>query len=101
MLLTELNKVCFSDKRLPSCKHIQIYSKLLALCYDLIHLIKGKVQLVAILCRPAACAVQIAGACRIHKDEPWHIAAILFTIFTDSLGTVNKCLKAQIECDCF
>ena len=27
VLLTELNKVCFSDKRLPSCEHIQIYSK--------------------------------------------------------------------------
>ena len=54
-------------------------------------------QLVAVLRCPAAGTMQIAGACRIHKDEPWHIAAILFTIFTDSLGAVNKCFKAQVR----
>ena len=45
-----------------------------------VHLLKGEVLLVTVLCRPAARAAHVAGARRVHEDDPRDVAVILFGV---------------------
>ena len=81
MHLTDLNKVFFADKRLTACVDVHIGSQFFTLFYDRIDGLKIQVQLMAILCCPASCAMKVTCAGRIKKDCPRYIAVILFRYF--------------------
>ena len=55
-------------------------AELCALGQHAVHLLKGEVLLVAVLRRPAARAAHIAGARRVHEDDPRDVAVILFGV---------------------
>ena len=97
MFFAELQDVCLADKRLTAREHVEVYAKLLALCNNTVQILEAQVQLVTILCSPAASAVQVAGRGRIHQDQPRNIAAILFTVCANGLGSVDHRLKHQVE----
>ena len=78
MHLTDLNKVFFADKRLTACVDVHISSQLFTLFNNRIDGLKIQVQLVAILCCPASCAMKVTCAGRIKKNCPRYIAVILF-----------------------
>ena len=97
VLFAELQDVCLADKRLAACEHVKVYAKLLALRDDAVQVLEAQVQLVSILGRPAASAVQVAGGGRIHQDQPRDIAAVFLTVCADGLGSVDHRLKHQVE----
>ena len=76
--LTDLNEILFADQWLTACVDVHIGSQFFTLFYDRIDGLKIKIQLVAILCCPASCAMKVTCAGRIKKNCPRYIAVILF-----------------------
>ena len=79
MLLAQPDQVFFPDHRLSSCVDIHIDSQFFSLTYDIVDLIIGKVQFVAVFRSPAAGAVKVAGAGGIQQDGPGNIAAVFLS----------------------
>ena len=77
MLLAQTDQVLLSDKRLAARIDVEEHAELLALLDDAVDLLKRQVHLVAVLRRPAARAVKVAGTRRVKKNSPRHIAAVL------------------------
>ncbi|MPN06727.1 hypothetical protein SDC9_153983 [bioreactor metagenome] len=81
MLFAETEDVFFADQRLASRIDIHIGAELFALLDDAVKGIIVHGQLIAVLCRPAACAVKVTGRSRIHQDGPRDVAPIFQFVF--------------------
>ena len=77
MLLTQSNDILFAHQRFAAGKNVHIGAQFLALGDDGIQFFQGQVQAVAVLCRPAAGAVHIAGRGGVQQDSPGHVAVFL------------------------
>ncbi len=97
VLLGEPEDIVHADGRLAAGHHVQIYAELLALGDDLVHILEGKVCLVAVGAGPAADAVHVAGHGGIEEDQPRDVAAVLLTVCTDGLGAAKECLIAEVQ----
>ena len=81
MLFAQPNQIILSRQRLTAGIDIHIDTQFLALLNNAVNLIKGKIQLIAILGSPTSGAVQIAGRCRVQKNRPGNITVILCSVF--------------------
>ena len=77
MLFAQSDDVLLADKRLPAGHQIEVGAEFLALRDDAAHLVIGKVHLVAVLRRPAADAVFVAGGRRVEQERPGNVAVVL------------------------
>ena len=75
--LAERDDVLFAHKRFAARVDVKVYAHVLALTDDVVQLVEREVELVAVLCRPAARAVQVARRGRVHEDRPRDVALIL------------------------
>ena len=78
MHLTDPENIFAADRRLASCIDIHVGAQFFSLFHNGINVLKAQVELVPVLCRPAAGAVQVAGCGRIEQDRPGDIAVIFF-----------------------
>ncbi len=78
MLLAQTDDIRLPHQRLSTGVDVHVYAHFLALADNVVDLVKGQVQPVAIFRRPAAGAVQVAGAGGIQQDSPGNIAVIFF-----------------------
>ena len=76
MLLTQRDDVLLAHQGLAAGVNVQIDAKLLALGDDGVDLVKGQIELIAVLRRPAAGAVQVAGRGGVQQDGPGNIAVV-------------------------
>ena len=97
MLLSKLKYVSLSDQRLSACQHVKINAELLTLGDDPVHLIKSEIILVPVSSGPAACAVHIAGVCRIKEDEPGNVAAVLLAVCANEFCSPEECLIPKVQ----
>ena len=81
MLFAQPDDVGFAHQRLAACVDVHIHTHILALADDVVDLVEGQIQFVAIFSRPATGAVQIAGGGGIQQDRPGNVAVILFFQF--------------------
>ena len=72
--------VRLAHERFAAGEEAGVGAELCALGQHAVHLLKGEVLLVAVLRRPAARAAHIAGARRVHEDDPRDVAVILFGV---------------------
>ena len=77
VLFAQADDILLPQQRLAAGKEAGVGTQCLGLCQHPIHLLKGQALLVAVLRRPAAGAVHIAGGGRVHQDEPRHVDAVL------------------------
>ena len=77
MLLAETDDVLLPHQRLAAGVDVQVHAHLLTLADDVVDLVVGQVQLIAVLGRPAAHALQVAGRGRIQQDGPRDVASVL------------------------
>ena len=91
MLLAKLYNISLSDHWFAACHHVQIYAKLFTLCDNFIHVFKCKICLVSICARPATNTVHITSHCRVKKNKPRHVTAILFSILANLFCATEKC----------
>ncbi len=78
VLLAQANEILLPHHRLAAGVNVQIYAQLLALLNDIVDLVKGQVQLVAVLGGPAAGTVQVTGRGGVQQNGPGAVAAIFF-----------------------
>ena len=76
VLLAQLQDIGLTNQRLTAGEDVHIGAQLLALGDDGVQLLEGQVQPVAVLGRPAAGAVHIAGAGGVQQDGPGHVAVL-------------------------
>ena len=81
MLLTKADQVFFAHQRFSSCVYVQVNTQLFALLYNIVDLIIGQIQFIAIFRSPTPGTVQIAGAGGIQQNRPGDIAAVFLTAF--------------------
>ena len=79
MLFTEPDEVLFPHQRLTAGVDIHIDAQIFPLADNVVDLVKGQVQLVAVLCCPAAGAVEVAGGGGVQQNSPGDIAAVLLS----------------------
>ena len=101
MLFADFYEIFLPDKRFSAGVNVEVNTKLFALSDDVIDLIVRQIQLVAILCRPAACAVKIAGTCRIKKDRPRDVAVIFFPVLFKHRPSGQVGINEEIDQDFF
>ena len=77
VLLAETDEVALAHERLSAAEQVEEHAQFLALRDDGVQLLEREVEPVAILGRPAARAVQVAGARRVDEHGPGHVAAVL------------------------
>ena len=80
VLFAQAEDVCLAHERFAAGEEAGVGAELCALGQHTVHLLKGEVLLVAVLRRPAARAAHIAGARRVHEDDPRDIAVILLGV---------------------
>ena len=80
MLLTQADDVGLAHHGLAAGVDVHVNAHFLALADDVVALIVGQVELVAVLRRPAAGAVQVAGGGRVQEDGPGDVAAVFFAV---------------------
>ena len=97
MFFAECNYIFLAYHRFSACQHIEVNAQFFSLSDNRIHFLKGKIQLVSILCGPTPCTMEITGAGGIHKNDPRNIAVMYFTHFTNSFCTMIKSLIAQVQ----
>ena len=81
MHFADLKQISLADGGLTAGVDVHIGTQFLALTDDGIDGLQRKIQMVAVFCRPAAGAVEIAGRGRIKQNGPWDVAAILLPVF--------------------
>ena len=97
VLLRQTKDVRLPHQRLAAGEHIEVDAQRLAFGDDLVHILKAEVVLVAVLARPAAHTVHIAGRSGVEEDEPRDVAAVLDPVLPDGLGAPEECLIAEVE----
>ena len=80
VLLAEPDEVLLPYQGLAAGVDIHVDAHLLALADDIVDLVKAQVQLVAVLRRPAAGAVEIAGGGGVQQDGPGDVAVVLLAV---------------------
>ena len=76
VLLAQGDDVLLAHQGLAAGVNVQIDAKLLALGDDGVDLVKGQIELIAVLRRPAAGAVQVAGRGGVQQDGPGDVAVV-------------------------
>ena len=74
--LAQRQHILFPHQGLAAGEDVHVGPQLLPLADDTVHLLQGQVQLPAVLRRPAAGAVQVAGAGGVQQDGPGDIAPL-------------------------
>lgn len=77
VLLAETDEVALAHERLSAAEQVEEHAQFLALRDDGVQLLEREVEPVAILGRPAARTVQVAGARRVDEHGPGHVAPYL------------------------
>ena len=77
VLLAKADQIGLAHQRFAAGIDVNIGPQFLALPDHIVQLFEGEVQLVAILRRPAAGAVEVAGRGGVHQDRPGNVALIL------------------------
>ena len=77
VLFAELDEIGLADERFAAGVDVHVNAHVLALTDDVIDLVKGEIELVAVFRSPAAGTVEIAGAGGIKKDRPGDVAVML------------------------
>ena len=77
VLLAQGDQILLAHQGLAAGVDVEVDAQLLTLGDDGVDLIKGQVQLVAVLGGPAAGAVQVAGGGGIQQNGPGDVAAVL------------------------
>ena len=90
--LGELEDVRLADEGLAAGEHEQVRTQGLGLGHELVHLVIGEVEAVAVLGSPAADAVLVAGGRGVKEDDPGHVALILDRV----LGGVAKAAERRL-----
>ena len=86
MCLADFENILFANERLTAGHHVQMRAELRALVYDRLHFLEREAVLAAVLRRPTALALTVAGARRVKEDDVREVALVLFTVFTHTLG---------------
>jgi len=81
VLAADLDEVFLAYQRFAAGVDIEVHTHFLALGDDGVDFVKAQVQLVAILRRPAAGAVQVARGGGIQQDDPRDVAVVLPAVF--------------------
>ena len=90
--LGELEDVRLADEGLAAGEHEQVRTQGLGLGHELVHLVIGEVEAVAVLGSPAAHAMLVAGGRGIEEDDPGHVALVLDGVF----GGVAKAAEGRL-----
>ena len=77
MLAAQGDDVALAHERLSACVDVDMHAEFFALADNGIDVLEREVELVAVVCRPTAQAVQVAGARGVEEDGPGDVAAIL------------------------
>ena len=84
VLFAQTDNILLSDEGFAAGIDVHIDTEFFTLTDEVVDLLVGKVQLVAVFRGPAACAVKIAGGSRIQQNGPGNVAVILLTkVFLD------------------
>ena len=81
MLFTKTDQISLAHQRFATGVNVDIGPQFLSLPDHIVQLFEGKVQLVTVLRRPAAGAVEVTGGGGIHQDRPGNVALILVLHF--------------------
>ncbi len=81
VLAADLDEVFLAYQRFAAGVDVEVYAHFLALSDDGVDLVKAQVQLVAVLRRPAAGAVQVARGGGVQQDDPRDVAVVLLAVF--------------------
>ena len=101
MLLAQTDDVLLPDKRLAAGVDVHVDSELFPLTDEIVDLLEGEVQLVAVLCRPASGAVKIAGGSGIQQHRPWDVAVVLLTQILLDLPSLQVDVEEEVVDDGF
>ena len=89
VLFAELDEIRLADERFAAGVNVHVNAHVLALTDDVIDLVKGEIELVAVFRSPAAGTVEVASGGRVHQDGPRDIAAVLLAVL-DLLGIAQQ-----------
>ncbi len=81
MFFAKADQIGFADQRLAAGVDVHVDAKLFTLPDNIVDLIIGQIQLVAVFGRPAAGTVQITGRGRVEKDRPRNVAVVFLPVF--------------------
>ena len=97
MFPAKFNDIFFSYHRFSTGHHIEINTEFFTLCHDRIHIVKRKIQFIAVFCCPASCTVKITCTGWIHQNDPRNITVMDFSHLTDCFGSIIEGFKSKIH----
>ena len=102
VLVADGDQILLANERFAAGVDVHIHAEFLALRDDGVDLVEGQVQTVAVLSRPAASAVQVAGRGRIQQDRPRDVAVVLLAVFlllrpADDVGVEEEVHERRLE----
>ena len=96
VLLAEADDVLLADQGLAAGEEAGVGAQLLGLGEDPVHLVIREALLVAVLRRPAAGAVHVAGGGGVHQDQPGDVAAVLLGVLLGLLIAPEAALVGRV-----
>ena len=99
MLLAQTNDILLPYQRFTAGIDIHVDSEFFSLTDDIIDLLKGKIQLVAVFRSPASGAVKVTCGSGIQQDCPRDVAVVLLTKLFLNLPALQVYIKEEIVDD--
>ena len=96
MGLAQPDDVLFAHQRLAAGVEEEVAAQVVGLADDAVYLLVGQVELVAVLGRPAAGAVQVAGGGGVEQNGPGDVAAVLFGVALLLLVAKEAGVEAEV-----
>ena len=102
MLFTQGDEIRLPYQRFAAGVDVHVHSQLLALADDGVDFVEAQVQPAAVLRRPAAGAVLVAGRGGVQQNGPGDVAAVLFAHFllpgpADEVGVEEEVLEDRLQ----
>jgi hypothetical protein len=97
VLLGKAEDVRLAHERLAAGEHEEVGAQGLGLGDEAVHLVVGQVEGVAVVGRPAAHAVLVAGARGVKEDDPGHVALVLLRVGRGLAQAAERGLVAAVE----
>ena len=96
MRLAELDQVVFAHQGLAARVDVHVGAQLFALADDVVDVFVGEVETVTVVGRPAALAVQVAGARGVEQDGPRDVAVVLLAQFLLLVPTLDAGIIQEV-----
>ncbi|POO88179.1 hypothetical protein C1H57_25200, partial [Clostridium sp. 2-1] len=96
VFFAQADNIVLPYQRFSAGINIHVSAECLSLLNNAVQRVVIHIEPVAVICGPAAGAVQIARGGRVHQNCPWNVAVVFFLVFVFPLAADDRRMDDEI-----